>query len=306
MITGAKILVTGGQGPSGFPVARDLAASNEVWVLARHSDPEKSSKLEAAGIQLLRHDLSDPFDDLPDDFAYVYHSAIVSRAPAGPWPRSFDVNVDVAARLIEHCRAVQGFVVVSSASIYATGNHGAPIRETDPLGLHTVALGDHGHYSFSKYAIEEAVGYVCRMRQRPVTILRMGSPYGPAGGTVAERLERIVRGEEIVLHPDRPNLFRPMFDTDVARLAAAAMEAARVPALVVNFCGDETVSAEEYCEYLGELVGRTPRFRYTTEGTYDSLVPDTELMHEVLGRCQVGWREGCRRVVEARHPELLS
>ena len=78
-----------------------------------------------------------------------------------------------------------------------------------------------------------------------------------------------------------------------------------VPPLVVNFCGDEVVSAEEYCAYLGSLVGREPLLEYTEEGTYDSLVPDTTLMHEVLGRCEVGWRDGCRRVVEARYPELL-
>jgi hypothetical protein len=29
-------------------------------------------------------------------------------------------------------------------------------------------------------------------------------------------------------------------------------------------------------------------------------------MHEVLGRTGVPWREGFRRMVEARHPELLT
>jgi hypothetical protein len=27
-------------------------------------------------------------------------------------------------------------------------------------------------------------------------------------------------------------------------------------------------------------------------------------MHQVLGRTKVGWREGFRRMIEARHPEL--
>ena len=43
--------------------------------------------------------------------------------------------------------------------------------------------------------------------------------------------------------------------------------------------------------------------RWTEVGAYDSLVPDTPLMHEVLGTCEVGQREGCCGVVEARHPE---
>jgi hypothetical protein len=29
-------------------------------------------------------------------------------------------------------------------------------------------------------------------------------------------------------------------------------------------------------------------------------------MHAVLGRTRIPWREGMRRMVEARHPELLS
>jgi UDP-glucuronate 4-epimerase len=28
-------------------------------------------------------------------------------------------------------------------------------------------------------------------------------------------------------------------------------------------------------------------------------------MHEVLGRTKVHWRDGFRRMIEARHPELL-
>jgi UDP-glucuronate 4-epimerase len=30
------------------------------------------------------------------------------------------------------------------------------------------------------------------------------------------------------------------------------------------------------------------------------------LMHQVLGRTRVHWRDGFRRMVEARHPELLA
>ena len=49
-IKGEKILVTGGQGASGFPVARDLAKDNEVHVMARFGDPRGREKLSAVGV----------------------------------------------------------------------------------------------------------------------------------------------------------------------------------------------------------------------------------------------------------------
>lgn len=295
-IQGEKILVTGGQGPSGFPPARDLARDNEVYVMARFSDPASQAKLEAAGIKCLRHDLMEPFDDIPDDFSYVYHSAIPNRVAPGFWPSTFDHAADAAGRLAYRCRNAKGFVLVSTASVYDPPPDETPVREDHPLGHH----GGQLYGSFSKIAMEAAATFVSRQWGLPMIILRMGSPTGPEGGTMVERLIKIVHDEEIPLHPRKPNCFRPHWDTDLSRMAATALTAGRTPPLIVNFCGDDIVSAEEYCAYMGELVGKTPRIVYRTEGTYTSLVPDTTLMHEVLGTCQVGWKEMCEKLVEMR------
>ena len=67
---------------------------------------------------------------------------------------------------------------------------------------------------------------------------------------------------------------------------------------MVNFAGSETVSAEDYCAYLGELVGRPALIRYDTGAPWP-IWPDVTRMHEVLGRTRVPWREGMRRVAEA-------
>lgn len=69
--------------------------------------------------------------------------------------------------------------------------------------------------------------------------------------------------------------------------------------LIVNWGGSEAVSAEEYCTYLGQLVGKPVSFRYDERAPWP-ICPDTTLMHEVLGRTQVNWRERMRRMVEAR------
>jgi nucleoside-diphosphate-sugar epimerase len=133
----------------------------------------------------------------------------------------------------------------------------------------------------------------------PLTIIRIFSTYGPLGGAPADRLERIRAGKDVVLHPDAPNNYNPVYEDDYVRLGIRAMQVASVPPVTVNWAGSETVSAEEYCTYLGELIGTEARFRYDERAPWP-LWPDVTLMHEVLGRTQVPWREGMRRMAEAR------
>jgi hypothetical protein len=119
------------------------------------------------------------------------------------------------------------------------------------------------------------------------------------GGAPADRLARIVAGKDVVLHPDAPNNYHPIYEDDYVRLGIRALETGGVPPTVVNWAGSETVSAEEYCSYLGELVGREVRIRYDPAAPWP-LWPDVTRMHEVLGRTEVPWREGMRRMAEAR------
>jgi nucleoside-diphosphate-sugar epimerase len=113
----------------------------------------------------------------------------------------------------------------------------------------------------------------------------------------------MLQGRPIRLHPDAPNNFNPISEDDYVELAIRALEVADSPPVVVNWAGSETVSAEEYCAYMGELVGVPPDIVYDPS-MHTALWPDVTRMHEVLGRTKVPWREGFRRMIEARHPEL--
>ena len=50
MLSGEKILITGPAGRIAFGLARSLAADNEVWGIARFSDPATRDKVEALGV----------------------------------------------------------------------------------------------------------------------------------------------------------------------------------------------------------------------------------------------------------------
>ena len=101
-----------------------------------------------------------------------------------------------------------------------------------------------------------------------------------------------------MLHPDSPNNYNPIFEDDYVRLAIRALEVAAPDHVVVNFAGSETVSAEDYCAYLGELVHKPVRIRYDPDAPWP-LWPDVTRMHGVLGPTEVPWREGMRRIAEA-------
>jgi UDP-glucuronate 4-epimerase len=83
------------------------------------------------------------------------------------------------------------------------------------------------------------------------------------------------------------------------------LAAASVPATVVNWGGHDEVSVEDWCAHLGSLTGLTPTFEPSPDAL-ESVVVDRTRMVELAGETSVDWRDGLRRMVEARAPELLT
>jgi nucleoside-diphosphate-sugar epimerase len=69
--------------------------------------------------------------------------------------------------------------------------------------------------------------------------------------------------------------------------------------------GSDLVNLEEWCSHLGGLTGLPVRFR-DSDNTIGSLPLDLSCMHAALGRTKVHWRDGLRRMVEARLPSLAG
>ncbi|MGV0716840.1 NAD(P)-dependent oxidoreductase [Mycolicibacterium sp. XJ662] len=296
MLSGEKILITGATGKIAFPIARALAHHNEVFGAARLRDPADRSRLADAGVAPVALDMSTgDFSSLPGDFTYVFHAAVDDGT--GDWATCLATNAQHTGDLLYHCRAAKGFVFCSTGSIYAYQGR-RPLTESDPPGVPLRA-----NYSFSKVAAEAVCTWVATQYQIPLTIIRICSTYGPEGGAPADRLDAILAHKPIRLHPDRPNNYNPIYEDDYVASGIKAMEVADTPPITVNWAGSETVSVEEYCTYMGELVGVEPTFSYSPEA-HTPLWPDVTRMHEILGRTKVPWREGFRRMIEARHPEI--
>lgn len=296
MLEAEKILITGATGKIAFPIARALAERNEVWGAARLRDPADREKLASVGITPVALDMSTgDFSELPSDFTYVFHAAV--DVGGGDWTQCVDTNAQKSGDLLYHCRTAKGFVFCSTGSVY--GYQGQrPLRESDPPGVPLRA-----NYSFSKIAAEAVCTWIAKQHHIPLTTIRICSTYGPEGGAPADRLEMILAHKPIRLYPDKPNNYNPIYEDDYVEFGIRAMEIADTPPVVVNWAGSETVSAEDYCSYMGELIGVEPIFKYTPNA-HTPLWPDVTYMHEVLGRTKVHWRDGFRRMIEARHPEI--
>ena len=296
MLDGEKVLITGATGKIGFPIARALADHNEVWGAARLRASAAGQRLAAAGITPVALDMATgDLSSLPDDFTYVFHAAV--DPGTDDWTRCVETNAQKSGDLLYHCRTAKGFVLCSTGSSYAYQGQ-RPRAETDPPGVPLRA-----NYSFSKVAAEAVWTWLSRRYRIPLTIIRICSTYGPEGGAPADRLDAMLAHKPIRLYPDKPNNYNPIHEDDYVEFGIRAMEVAATPPVVVNWAGCETVSVEEYCTYMGELVGVEPVFEYTPEA-HTPLWPDVTRMHEVLGRTKVPWREGFRRMAQARHPEM--
>jgi UDP-glucuronate 4-epimerase len=296
VLEGKKILITGATGKIAFPIARALAPSNDVWGVARFTQSGTRERLEAAGVRPVPFDVSSgPFESLPDDFTHVFHAAM--DAGLSDWAAAAETNAQATGRLLFHCRRARGFVFCSTGSIYQYQGQ-RPLKESDPPGV-----PQRANYSISKVAGEAVATWVGGHFDIPLTIIRICSTYGPEGGAPADRLELLLKDEPIRLYPDPPNNFNPMYEDDYVDFGIRAMEVSANPPVVVNWAGSETVSVEDYCTYMGELVGREPTFEYDASA-HTPLWPDVTLMHQVLGKTKVHWRDGFRRMIEARHPGL--
>ncbi len=300
MLEGEKILITGATGKIAFPIARALAEKNEVWGSARLRNDSDREKLERAGIRPVKFDMSaDDASELDDDFTYIFHAAVDPAGIRGDWQSFVRTNAHNSGNLLYHCRPSKGFVYCSTGSTYAFQGQ-RPLKETDPPGLPQPGMDN---YSFAKVAGESVCSWIAEQFDLPLTIIRIFSTYGPEGGAPVDRFEAILRGDPIKVHTNKPNNYNPIYEDDYVDLGIRAMEVAANPPVIVNWSGSETVSVEEYCQYMGELVGIEPKFEYT-EDVHTPLWSDVTRMHEVLGRTKIGWREGMRRMIEARHPEL--
>ncbi|OBK21384.1 oxidoreductase [Mycobacterium asiaticum] len=297
----SKILITGATGQVATPIAQALAAENEVWGIARFTDAAARAALEGAGVRCETVNLATgDFTALPSDFDYVLNLAV---AKSGRWDKDLAANADSVGLLMAHCRGAKAFLHCSSAAVYDPPD--------DELRTERAALGDNHKpifptYSISKIAGEAVVRSTARVLGLPTTIARLNVPYGDNGGWMFYHMEMVLGGIPIPVPPGEPARYNPIHEDDIIATIPKLLAAASIPATTVNWAGDQIVSIQEWCTYLGELIGHEPVFSESAQALRGNPVDVTRLHELVGGGSTVDWQDGLRRMAVKFHPDLVS
>lgn len=292
---GKTVLVTGASGLVAFPVAAELARKNEVYALARWSDPEQKRRIEQAGARPVVADLAnEDLSALPKSVDVVINYAVL---PPKHGNMAYDVNTGATGRLARRYRDAEAFVHGSTGSLYQYQGE-RPLREDDPYGLHSAGE----NYAASKIAAEYMLKHLSVDYQLPVTIVRIFSFYGPRGGGVTQRIDQVARGLPVSVYPGVRNVHTPLYEDDYVEKTIAAASIAKVGCEIVNVGGSEAVTTQEYCQIAGEILGKEPIF--TQDGTSWPIWADTTKMERLLGPSKVSIRDGIRRIIEGADQRL--
>ncbi|MDT7739383.1 MAG: UDP-glucuronate 4-epimerase [Mycobacterium sp.] len=297
---GAKILITGPTGQVASPIAQALAADNEVWGIARFTNAPAREALEKSGVRCETVNLAaGDFTGIPADFDYVLNLAV---AKSGDWDKDLGANAESVGLLMAHCRNAKAFLHCSSAAVYDPPD--------DEPRSERAALGDNHKPLFPTYSISKIAGEVvartmARAVDVPTIIARLNVPYGDNGGWPFYHMEMMLAGIPIPVPAGIPARYNPIHEDDIIATIPKLLDAASVPATTVNWCGDQTVSLQEWCDYLGSLVGKEPVFQESAQALRGNPT-DASRMHELIGAGTVDWRDGIRRMAATFHPELVG
>ena len=303
MLSGEKILLTGPAGRIAFGLARSLAGDNEVWGIARFGDPASREKVEQLGVTTRTLDIADgDYGDLPTDFTYLLHLA-ADFSPTD-YDRALRVNAEATGFVLEHCRGAKAALVMSTVTTYKPHpDPWHPFREDDPLG--DAGVPPSAPYSVTKIAQEGVARYCARSLDLPVTIARMCAAYSDQGGLAAWHLDAVAAGQPVQTRWD-PMPYSPIHDDDICGQLEPLLDAASVPATIVNWGGDEPASVQEYSAYFGELLGVDAKVVVEEiPGVSCGSVGDHTKRSSITGPSRVGWRDGFRRLAEHFYPDRV-
>jgi nucleoside-diphosphate-sugar epimerase len=299
-LKGRRILITGPTSQVARPVAAHLAGSNDVFGLARFRKSADRESIDALGVTTLAVDLAEgDLGDVPTDLDYVLHFAVVK---SGDFDYDMRANAEGVGLLMAHCKNAKAFLHCSTAGVYEDSGQKA-LSESDPLGdNHRVMMPT---YSLCKIAAEAVARTSARLWNLPTTIARFSVPYGDNGGWPWFHLMMMNAGTPIPVYTNGPSRYNPIHEDDYISMIPGMLANASVPATTINWGGSQPTSIEEWCKYMGQLTGLEPHFA-PTDNTLRSVMLDPTRMHELVGPTRVDWKDGIRRMVEARNPELMK
>jgi len=302
-IEGKRILVTGPAGQIAFPLAARLAKDNEVVGVARFSDPSTRERCEAAGIATAAVDLSSPdWSKTPESVDYVLHLA-AAIVPGEDFDTSIEINAGGTGHVMSRYRSASACLMMSTCGVYAAPrDYAKPVVETDPLGGTPQPYAPT--YCVSKISQEAVAKFAAQEFGLPTTIARMNAAYGDNGGFPAMIVDMLLGGITVqAMHTGQGDVASPIHEDDIYDQTSGLLNAASVPATIVNWGGDEGVSVPDMVRHIAGRIGREADVEQGPDGIHQYWLDPAKRI-ELAGACKIPWREGFDRMLRARHSEI--
>jgi nucleoside-diphosphate-sugar epimerase len=191
----------------------------------------------------------------------------------------FDVVVDWLAFTPDQVRArtdlfrgrTGQYVFISSASAYQTPPSRLPVTESTPL------RNPYWEYSRNKIACEDLLTRLYRDEGYPMTVVRPSHTYDQTsvpfegGWTVVERMRR---GDPIVVHGDGTSLWTLTHNRDFARDFVPLLGHPRTLGEAFTITSDDVLTWDQIAHALGAAAGAEPRIVHVPSDAIAQVDPD--------------------------------
>lgn len=295
------ILILGAGGKMGPTVARMARRAlpdtgRRVIAVSRFTDARAAQALDAAGVTVLRADLSNPeavraLPDAPNVLWMAGQKFGTTGDPVGTWTQNV-VASSIAAERYAGARIV----------CFSTGNVYGRSLVAAGGSVERAPLVPDGEYAASCIGRERVFESITQRTGSPLLLYRLFYANDLRYGVVTEIAGKVLRGEPIDVTTGHVNV---IWQGDANRLALRALTVAAQPAVALNVTGP-LVTVREIAERVAAQAGLTPRFT-GTEGeqalianvdALNTVLPHTALPLDTLCAWAVAWIQGHGRLLD--------
>lgn len=311
MLSGKRVLITGGAGFIGTHLSRVLLEANEVVVF----DTLRRNALQPSGLDrhphlsLLRGDVLDAaaVAAAMDGCSHVVHLASIAGVDTviqNPVPTMQVAllgtnNVLEAARA---CRGIERLIHFSTSEVF--GRFAFNAREGDVTSLGAVGEA-RWTYAVSKLATEHLAYTYFKQYGLPTLSVRPFNIYGPmqiGEGAVHHFILRALRGEALRVHNDGSQIRSWCFIDDVLQLLGVALTRPTAVGHSFNIGNPRsTVTIYNLAREIVRLVGSASPIEFVPwpHPDIELRVPNIDKARELLDfRPEVDLEDGLRRTID--------
>ncbi len=261
-LQGKRLLVTGGAGLIGAPLARRLAGDNDVIVADDLSNAAREDVPD--GVEFVEADLTDPAavaEVVTPDLDGVFHLAAAEKYVDTDEPRQqFEANSGMTHNVLERMRevGVTELAYTSSSTVYGEAPRPTP---EDYAPLEPISV-----YGATKLAEESLCSVFAHSHGFDVRVFRFANIVGPrfGAGVVPDFVEKLREDPTtltILGNGRQEKSF--MHVSECVDAMCHVVERADGPLAVYNLGTRTTTSVDRIADVVSEEMGLDPDYEYT-------------------------------------------